>query len=128
MKIKFEEYIRLHRILTNVSNINIWESLKDNISFDEILDKVPDEFYNWVRDTRNELINQYEKIEKEYKWIFKVINRSPNCEDRTVFAEYAKKYKYPYLLFSMLDGKDYSSKIWKLIRPTYSKPFKKDES
>jgi RNA ligase len=128
MKIKFEEYVRLHRILTNVSNINIWESLKDNISFDEILDKVPDEFYNWVRDTRNELINQYEKIEEEYKWIFKVINRSPNCENRTIFAEHAKKHKYPYLLFSMLDGKDYSNKIWKLIRPTYSKPFKKDES
>jgi RNA ligase len=136
MKIKFEEYVRLHRILTNVSNINIWESLRDNISFDEILDKVPDEFYNWVRDTKNELINQYETIEKEYQWIFKVINESPNkdltqklkTEYRSAFAEYAKKHEHPHLLFSMLDGKDYSKTIWKLIRPTYSKPFKKDEN
>ena len=44
MKIKGEEYVRLHRILTNISNSDIWEYLKDGKSFDEILDKVPDEF------------------------------------------------------------------------------------
>jgi hypothetical protein len=66
-------------------------------------------------------------LEKEYQWIFKIINRVPGIENRAVFAECAKKYKHPNLLFNMLDGKDYSQHIWKLLYPTYSKPFKRDD-
>ena len=127
MKIKFEEYVRLHRILTNVSNRDVWESLRDGGDLKEILAGVPDEFYDWVRDTKNEFIRQYEHLEREYQWIFKIINRVPNIENRAVFAEYAKKHKHPSILFNMLDGKDYSQLIWKLLYPSYSKPFKKDE-
>jgi T4 RnlA family RNA ligase len=127
MKIKGDEYVRLHRILTNISNRDIWEYLKDGKPMDEILDKVPDEFYDWVKNTKNDLITQFNILEKEYQWIFKVTNRVHGIENRAVFAEYAKKYKHPNLLFNMLDGKDYSQQIWKLLYPTYSKPFKKDE-
>ena len=45
--------------LTNISSRDIWEYLKDGKPMDEILDKVPDEFYNWVKDTKEELLNQY---------------------------------------------------------------------
>jgi T4 RnlA family RNA ligase len=130
MKIKGEEYVRLHRILTGFSNVDIWEYLKDNKDLNELLDRVPDEFDSWVRNTMNELNSQFETIEKEYQWIFKVVNRVEGVEDRKIFAEYAMKYKHPSILFSMLDGKEYSDIIWKLIRPQYSKPFwqKEDES
>jgi len=127
MKIKFEEYVRLHRILTNVSNRDIWEYLKDGKSLDEIIEKVPDEFYDWVKETKETLITQYETLEQEYKWIFKVINRVPNISNRAVFANYAKMYKYPSILFNMLDGKEYSEIIWKTLYPQFSKPFKKNE-
>jgi len=127
MKIKGDEYVRLHRILTNISNRDIWEYLKDGKPMDEILDKVPDEFYDWVKETKENLIVQYNTIENEYKWIFKIINRSPGIKERRVFAEYAKRYKHPNLLFNMLDGRDYSEQIWKLLYPPYSKPFKRNE-
>lgn len=64
MKIKGEEYKRLHRIITNISNRDIWEYLKDHKPFDEILDKVPDEFYDWVEATADALVEEYGKIEK----------------------------------------------------------------
>lgn len=127
MKIKFEEYVRLHRILTNVSNRDIWGYLKEGKPLDEIIEKVPDEFYNWVKETKENFVTQYETLEREYKWIFKIINRVPNVGNRAVFAEHAKRHKHPGILFSMLDGKDYSEQIWKLLYPSYSKPFKKDE-
>ena len=127
MKIKFEEYVRLHRILTNVSNRDIWEVLRTNGDMKQILDGVPDEFYDWVRNTKEDLLNQYNQLEREYRWIFKIINRAPDIENRAVFADYAKRYKHPSILFNMLDGKDYSQHIWKLLYPSYSKPFKKDE-
>jgi RNA ligase len=127
MKIKGEEYVRLHRIITNISNRDIWEYLKDGKPLDEILDKVPDEFYDWVKQTKEELLTQFETLDKEYQWIFKIINRVHGIENRGVFASYAKMYKHPNLLFNMLDGKEYTEQIWKLIYPSYSKPFKKNE-
>ena len=123
MKIKFEDYIRLHRIITGVSNIAIWEHLMEDKSFDEILEKVPDEFYNWVKDTIKTLNNEYSTIENEYKIIFNKIKNEHNTDDKKVFATHAKQYKYPSILFNMNTGKDYSNFIWKLIRPEFSKPF-----
>lgn len=130
IKIKGDEYVRLHRILTGFSNVDIWEYLKDKKDLSELLDKVPDEFDVWVRNTVNELNSQFNGIEKEYQWIFKVTKRVEGIEDRKIFAEYAIRYKHPSILFSMLDNKNYDEIIWKLIRPQYSKPFwqKEDES
>jgi RNA ligase len=132
MKIKFEEYVRLHRILTNVSSRDIWEYLKEDKSFDELLEKVPDEFNSWVKETVKDFVIRFENIEKEYKWIFNKI-RNTYFEsyqkefNRAEFAELAKRYSHPSILFNMLDGKDYKSIIWKILYPPYSKPFKKDE-
>lgn len=128
MKIKGEEYVRLHRILTNFSNVDIWEYLKDRKDFNEFLDRVPDEFDLWVRKTKEDLETQYRTLENEYKWIFKVLMRSPNSESKKGFAEFAKQYKHPSILFKMFDGKDYSDYVWKQIRPNYSKPFWQKEN
>ncbi len=128
MKIKGDEYVRLHRILTNVSNRDIWEYLKEGKPLDEILDKVPDEFYNWVKETKNKIETDFTKIENEYKWIFKILSRDPKINERKIFAEYALKYKHPSILFSMYDNRDYKDIIWKQLYPSYSKPFKKNEN
>ena len=128
MKIKGTEYCRLHKIITNVSNRDIWEYLKDGKPFDDILEKVPDEFYGWVKETKNNLLEKFNKIEKEYKWIYKVILRVKNTDEKKVFAEYALRYKHSSILFSMYNHKDYKKIIWKLIYPEYSRPFKKNDN
>ena len=125
MKIKGEEYMRLHRILTGFSNVDIWEYLKDGKDFNEFLDRVPDEFDSWVRETVRDLVVRYENIERDYKSIFGEIF-DPNGSKRE-FAEKAKPYRHSSLLFSMHDGKDYSKYIWKIIRPEYQKPFWKTD-
>lgn len=126
MKVKGDEYKRLHKILTNISNRDIWEYLKEGKPLDEILDKVPDEFYNWVRETKESLETQFNKIDNEYQWIYKVIKKADGTSDRKVFASYALNYKHPSILFNMNVGKDYHDIIWKIIYPNYSKPFKNE--
>jgi T4 RnlA family RNA ligase len=123
VKIKGEEYVRLHRILTGFSNVDIWEYLKDDKNLDELLDRVPDEFDSWVRNTIKDIKTEYEKLDNEYKWIFKVLMRSPQSESKKGFAEHAKNYKHSCILFKMFEDKEYSHYIWKQIRPIYSKPF-----
>jgi RNA ligase len=122
MKIKGDEYKRLHRIITNISNRDIWEYLKDNKPMDEILDKVPDEFYNWVRETARDLTVRFENINKEYSEIYENL-KSRNL-DRKEFAIRAKQYRHSNILFNMLDGREHTKNIWKIIYPNYSKPFK----
>lgn len=124
MKIKGEEYKRLHKILTNISNRDIWEYLKDNKSFDEILDKVPDEFYDWVKETARDLTIRFENIDNDYNDIFNSIFLL--TESKKDFAEKAKRYPHSSILFAMYDGKPTHKIIWKLLYPNYSKPFKKD--
>ena len=127
LKVKFEEYCRLHKILTQVSNKTVWEYLSQGKDFDELLDRVPDEFYNWVRDTKSTLENNYKSIEEESNKLFHRFHSWNLGETRADFAEYAKKQKHPAILFKMLDGKDYSGVIWKHIKPKYEKPFAKNE-
>ena len=132
-KIKFEDYVTLHKIITNISSYDIWENLKVFGKLDEtLLTKVPDEFYEWVRNTESNLRLEYYKIEKEYELIYnkirnmKAISRVgsiPSFSHRAEFAMLAKRYKYPGILFAMYDDKDYSQSIWKLIKPKYEKPF-----
>ena len=121
VKIKFEEYVRLHRILTNISNKSIWELLSKGEGLGELIEKVPDEFFDWVMKTKNELVESYDKIESQCKKEFK---SEKEFESRKEFAEYVKKQKYPVILFKINDGKDYSEYLWKLIRPEYSPPFR----
>lgn len=126
MKIKFEEYCRLHSIVTNVSNKIVWEHLKDGKFFEDMIENVPDEFYDWVEKTKNDLKNAYNEIEIEclryYVKIQQELIAESNFQKKN-FALKVKNYKYPSILFSMWDNKDYSDKIWKIIKPKYSKPF-----
>lgn len=128
MKIKFEDYVRLHKIMTNFSTRNVWETLSNGEDLIASLVDVPDEFYDKIKNYSDELKSQFETLEREYKWIFKILNRSiievynvPKEKQRAVFAQYAKNYKHPSLLFNMLDDKDYTKIIWKLIEPEYKK-------
>jgi RNA ligase len=113
MKIKGDEYVRLHRILTNISNRDIWEYLKDNKPFDELLEKVPDEFNNWVKETARDLTVRFENIDNDYNDIFNSIFSL--IETKKEFAEKAKQYPYSSLLFAMYDGKQTHQIILKLL-------------
>ncbi|OXA88709.1 RNA ligase [Flavobacterium hercynium] len=121
VKIKFEEYLRLHRIITQVSNVNIWEFLKTNQPMEEILERVPDEFFTWVKQTKTDLENQYSEIEAQCKTDFKIL------ESRKETALYFLTCQYSGVLFAMMDNRDYAPIIWKMIRPKFEKPFNKEE-
>ena len=121
VKIKGEEYLRLHRIMTNLSTTAIWEVLSNGGDILSTLTDVPDEFYDKIHQYSNELMDKYISLENEYHFIFKILGRSDDFEFRAGFAERAKRYKYPAILFKMYDDKDYSGLIWKIIKPEFEK-------
>ena len=126
VKIKGEDYVYLHKLLTEFSNAHIWEYLKDKKDITTLLDSVPDEFDSWVKNTVKDLVDKYENILKDYTEIFNEL-KSKNLDTKE-FAENAKRYEHPSILFSMLNGKDVSPYIWKMIKPEFSQPFWQKES
>lgn len=121
IKVKFEEYLRIHRIVTNVSNLNIWAALKAGEDLKELMERVPDEFYNWIKATIADFKNKFEEIEVICTNDFKIL------ESRKETAAYFQTCRYPAVLFKMLDGKNYNDVIWKFLRPVYSRPYFKNE-
>jgi len=124
VKVKFAEYVRLHGILTNVSNLTVWEHMRDNYEFDELLDRVPDEFYDWLKRTAAKLQADFNDIERLALLEFLRIYHVNEITDRALFAEMAKVSDNNSILFRLYDRRSYANIIWKKIRPVYSKPFK----
>lgn len=124
MKIKYEEYVRLHRLLTNFSNVDIWEMLKNNEDIKGYLDNVPDEFDVWVKDIINDLKQKYSDVEEDARNYY-VLLRTKGYSNKAKKAKWIQKHVPRHLhsiIFSMIDKRDYSRTIWKMIRPIYSKP------
>ena len=122
MKIKFEEYVRLHKIMTNLSTTAVWEVLSNGGNMDDLLKNVPDEFYDKIKEYENILKDEFSILKKEYEWIFNEVRNVRQKEfNRAEFAVLAKQYKYPSLLFGLLDGKDISQNIWKIVKPEFKK-------
>ena len=120
VKLKFEEYKRLHKILTGINERSIWDMLRSCGDFNELLELVPDEFHEWVKKTRLNLELKYAEIEDRAVFQYKEL------PTRKETAMYFQKCDNPGILFSMLDVKDYSGHIWKLIKPRGDTFFRED--
>jgi RNA ligase len=122
VKVKFEEYVRLHRVMTGMNSRMIWEHLSNGEDLAAVLEKVPDEFYNWVRRVEAELKAEFAEMEAQAKAEFRVL------EDRKATAQYfLTSCAQPAILFKMLDGQPYAHIIWKLIRPAHRPAFRNDQ-
>lgn len=124
VKIKFEEYARLHKIISGLSNKVIWEYLKDGKSTDDIIQNVPDEFYGWVNEKVDEFNESFNKIKDECNQIYNYI-LSQNFESKKEIAEYVNsnvKRELRGLVFNLVSGKSNDDVIWRMIKPVFEKP------
>ena len=124
MKMKYAEYCRLHAILTNVSNLTVWEHLMNNYDFDALYDRVPDEFYDWLKRTIKRIQSDFNEIERKALKEFIRIYHINEVTVRKEFATEAMKTEYQSILFKLYDKRPYDEIIWKMVRPVYSKPFR----
>ena len=133
VKIKFEEYVRLHKILTQLTTYDIWEHLKNGKDVMELVEKVPDEFDKWLKTQVSLLTYGHYRVSEQCGKMhdyfrygkYNDIDPTPTKKE---FAEHLKKVVEPKLhaiMFAMWDGKrnKVDELIWKLIKPKFSKPF-----
>jgi RNA ligase len=128
VKVKGVEYLRLHKIMTNVTTTGVWEYLKNGEDVLEILKDVPDEFYDKIKSYVQHLKYGYFQISEDAGkkfdgMMYGKYNDKEPIEDRKEFAEWVltQPKHMSGILFRMFDKKDYSEIIWNLIRPEFKK-------
>jgi RNA ligase len=141
IKVKFADYVRLHRILTGLNPKAIWEMLEagQNEAIDTIIadPTMPAQFIEWFAGWVGQLRARYAELERKALDVFSLRPfkgpwaSEPSKEAVAMVRKATALYfqKTPELcsiLFAMLDKKDYGSIIWGKIKPRADATFKKD--
>ena len=124
IKIKFEDYKRLHRIITGVNPRSLWEILSAGEQFDT--EGLPANFVAWAEKWENYLWNEFNRIQTEAVELFgNRPFREAGESDRYYRAKFARfvmaqtkdrDYLKP-VLFDMFDGYDGDRVIWRMLEP-----------
>ena len=128
VKVKGVEYLRLHKIMGNLSTTAVWEVLSNSGDMENLLKDVPDEFYKkiktYVQDLKYGFFQISERAGKLHDGFRygKYGDRDSELTKKE-FAEFVfnqDKVLQP-VMFSMWDGKPYDHIIWRIIKPDFKK-------
>lgn len=125
VKLKQDEYVRLHRIVTGVSERRVWEALSQGLDISQWLEAVPDEFFAFVTGTRDRLLREHAARVVELEDRFRILRDRLGSADRKDYAQaILAQSDWPLHrgLFSVLDGKDVSDLVWRSLRPAEHVP------
>jgi len=119
IKIKFEEYIRLHKILTGVTEKIIWQALTKNQPLSKSLNNIPDEAFQFIKETETKLIQQFEYTLQQARTLLdRFQKQTPKASTKTtaLWIQQQNKKLQP-VLFALFNHKPYSQIIWKQLKP-----------
>jgi T4 RnlA family RNA ligase len=129
IKIKGEEYLRLHKIMTNLSTTAVWEVLSNGGNIENLLKNVPDEFFQKIKEYERTLKYGFFQVSEhcgkshDYFRYGKYNDKDPEPTKKE-FAEHVMKNTHPpykQVMFAMWDRKPYDHIIWKILKPKFRK-------
>lgn len=122
VKIKYADYVRLHRLVTGLTPRTVWDVLANGGDLDELTAPLPDEFHVWVGGIAAELTAAVEARAAAVEAAFAEITAAlPAGWGRKEFAARAVRSQFRGELFLRLDGKDYRPGLWQRVRPAGEK-------
>ena len=113
LKYKTDEYIRLHRIVTEFSAKRVWEALSNGRRIDRR--NIPEEFIKWLDETEEELLAKYNEVFNKIDYAILETENMTNKEIALSDDETVKEVRE--YIFAIRSGKDFKEKIWKAIKP-----------
>lgn len=118
VKLKFATYLALHRIVSNLTEKEVWRQLKAG-TFEEFVVALPDEFHQWATDTAQPLQIEASAIENRvFVWHrILVAEGFETRKEQALWIQENVEADYRGLVFGLLDNRDISEGIWKLLEP-----------
>lgn len=120
LKVKHPEYLIKHKAVFGLSTTSIWELCAMGGDLKELAEILPDEFYDWAKETFDEYQRAYKTMFDETVAEFREIEHLME-ESRKKFALRATKSGNASLLFMLADEKSLHEAIWKRLKPVYAK-------
>ena len=128
IKLTGEEYLRLHKIMTNLSTTAVWEVLSNGDDIENLLKDVPDEFYKKIKDYERDLKYGFFQISERAGKLhdgfrygkYGDIDPEPTKKEFADFVLKQDKVLQP-VMFTMWDKRPYDHIIWKLLKPEFRK-------
>ena len=126
LKIKFDEYVRLHRLLTSFSNLDIWESLKNGEDPLKELELMPDEFDGWIRSQIADLNREFwSVISRAYLYHGALLEQGfETRKQQAIWINEKVEESIRPAVFKVLDGSSPEPIAWKIVKPTKSIPLR----
>lgn len=126
VKVKQEDYIRLHKIVTGLSQKSVWEWLRDG-TFDENAAALPDEFHHWATSTAAVLSQTFAEIAEGATVALDAAQRDigPGGTRKELALRIAAEPNR-HLVFALADGKPIDALIWKQLEPKGPSPIDKE--
>jgi hypothetical protein len=123
IKFKFQEYMRIHKIRSQLSPKYIWELLSSGKDIEDLLD-LPDEFVIEVQQIKDKLLNDFRDIERKALHRVKeiIIHLPGGGDDRAIKKQFASEVAQDPmapLLFAIFNKKQHSKVIWKMLEPEF---------
>jgi RNA ligase len=119
VKIKQEEYVRLHRIVTGLSERSVWEHMCAGSPLGDLLGTLPDELHAWTREVWTRISLDADLTEGRSRDAHRLIlDALPIGWGRGDYAQLAKERRplTPYL-FNLLDDRDPRPGILRTLKP-----------
>lgn len=119
LKIKQEDYVALHRIVTGLNERTVWQHLVDGKPLEELVTALPEEFQGWVGEVAARLVATVESGRREVESAYSTILASlPAGFTRKDYALIAKDHPRRAQLFARHDGKNYERGLWEECYPS----------
>ena len=145
VKVKYDDYVALHRIVFGLNETSIWEAARD-WRLKEWIGGLPEEFHEWAWGVYDRIVDQRSAIQLEAIRAHSEAYRGATCADlkldrkldRRRYAEVLSKMVEDGLIstyarslaFTLLDRKyvAFNALAWKLVKPKSPKAAARDLS
>jgi len=106
IKLKGEEYVRLHKTISGMSTKRIHQIMIEfgAEGIENIIQGIPDEHYKHIHDVIDEILHKQQDILNNGILLYERVKDMPSRREQ---AEIVRQSPYASVVFAMLDGKDY---------------------
>ena len=120
VKLKQQDYVELHRVVTGLNRKSIWRAERDG-TYSKMVEQLPDELYQWADGVRATLMAEYAAIVRRVvECVALVQYQLPSEFTQKDFAVQVQKVvpkELQGLVFSYYAGKAVRHSIWAMIEP-----------
>lgn len=123
VKVKSDEYIRLHRLISHTSRKHILDVLIKGDDIESIYGALPDELFDDVKTTVKELKSEYETIRAEAQRVSDIVKTLPTRKEQALYLVSRPELSdIKSVVFEILDGRNGDKSIWSIIRKNIKEP------